>query len=141
MTPKEYLSQTYRLNELINSNIREIGRLRSLLCSLSVPADGKVDKSPAADAPFTRTVEKIIDLENDINSQIDELVCVQKEIRQVIDAVEDKDERLVLRLRYVEHCSWEEISKRMSFSLAQCHRIHRNALKNVKIIKDDTKCY
>lgn len=141
MTPKEYLSQTYRLNELINSNLREIGRLRSLLCSLSVQSDGKVDKSPAADAPFTRTVEKIIDLENDINSQIDELVCVQKEIRQVIEAVEDKDERLVLRLRYVEHCSWEEISKRMSFSLTQCHRIHRNALKNVKIIKDGTKCY
>lgn len=133
MTPKEYLSQTYRLNELINSNIREIGRLRSLLCSLSVPADGKVDKSPAADAPFTRTVEKIIDLENDINSQIDEVVCVQKEIRQVIEAVEDKDECLVLRLRYVEHCSWSEIAMRMNFSEQQCHRIHKKALENVEI--------
>lgn len=142
MTPKEYLNQTYRLNELIQSNFREISRLRSLLYSLSAPsADGsKVDKTPNADAPFARTLERIIDLEKDSDAMIDELVLKQSEIRRTVDAVENMNECLILRLRYLEHCSWEEIAQKMNFSLTQCHRIHKKALENVKIPKDDTKC-
>lgn len=139
MTPKEYLNQTYRINELIQSNVREIGKLRALLYCVSTPSDGKVDKTPSSDAPFVRTLEKILELEADSDKKIDRLVTVQKEIREVIEAVEDTDERLILRLRYLEHCSWEDISKVMNFSLTQCHRIHKSALKNVKIPKDGTK--
>lgn len=36
MTPKQYLRQAYRLNELINSHIREVEQLR--LLSTSVPS-------------------------------------------------------------------------------------------------------
>ena len=38
MTAKEYLSQAYRLDQRINSNIEEISRLREMVCSISSPS-------------------------------------------------------------------------------------------------------
>ncbi len=132
MTAKEYLSRGYRINDLIDSEVRELSRLRERMTSLSSPGFGeKVSSGNAGDASYTRTVEKIIALESKIDSEIDELVSVQAEIREVINKVPNKDERLLLRLRYVEYLKWDKIAKKMNFSETQVHRKHRNALKKI----------
>ena len=38
MTAKEYLSQAYRLDQRIDSNIAEITRLREMACGISSPS-------------------------------------------------------------------------------------------------------
>ena len=38
MTAKEYLSQAYRLDKRIDSNIAEITRLREMACGISSPS-------------------------------------------------------------------------------------------------------
>ncbi len=142
MTAKEFLSRGYRINDLIDSEVRELSRLRERMTSLSSPGFGeKVSSGNAGDASYTRTVEKIIALESKIDSEIDELVSVQAEIREVIGKVQDRDERLLLRLRYVEYLKWAQISARMNFSIKQCRRIHSKALINIgTYLKDVPKC-
>lgn len=136
MTAKEYLNRTYRLNELIQSNVRELSRLRSMIGSLGSPgADGAPGSPNVGNAAYTRLIEKIALLEEKINVQIDEMVSVQAEIREVINAVEDRDERLLLRLRYIEHRSWSRIAEEMRYSEKQCYRLHKSALENVEIPK------
>ena len=70
MTAKEYLHQAYRLDHKINSDIEELGRLREMAASISAPQLGdKVQTSRNTDAPFVRSIEKIIELENKIKEQ------------------------------------------------------------------------
>ena len=141
MTAKEYLNRTYRIDELIKSNLRELDRLRGMIGSLGSPgADGAPGSPNVGNASYTRLVEKIVLLEEKINTQIDEMVSVQAEVRAVINAVENRDERLLLRLRYIEHCSWGKIAKEMKYSEKQCCRIHKKALEKVEIPKDVRKC-
>ena len=61
MTAKEYLSQAYRLDQRIDSNIAEITRLREMACGISSPSwEEKVQTSRNTDAPFVRCLEKIL---------------------------------------------------------------------------------
>ena len=61
------------------------------------------------DAPFVRSVFKIMELEDKINAEIDNLVELKKQIRSVIDEVANTDERMVLRYRYIHNLTWEQI--------------------------------
>ena len=87
MTAKEYLSQAYRLDQRINSNIEEVTMLREMASSISSPSWGeKVQTSRSTEAPFVRSLEKIMDLEDTINKEIDTLVCLKKQIPLLMTA-------------------------------------------------------
>lgn len=108
MTAKEYLHQAYRLDHKINSDIEELQKLREMSCSISSPQLGdRVQSSRSQEAPFVRCVEKILDLEKKINEEIDLFVDLKKEIRSVIERVENTDEQMVLRYRYIHNLTWE----------------------------------
>ena len=110
MTAKEYLSQAYRLDQRIDSNIAEITRLREMACGISSPSwEEKVQTSRNTDAPFVRCLEKIIDLEKVVNSEIDTLVDLKRQIRTTVDTVANVNERMVLRYRYIHNMTWEQI--------------------------------
>jgi len=135
MTAIHYLRLAYRLNELINSDLEELAQLKALSTSISSPnLSGMPPSSTRNTEPsFVKCINKIVDLEKIINDEIDRFVELKKEIREVINNVPDPDERLVLRLRYIEFLKWEAVASNMGLSLKQVHRIHASALMNVKI--------
>ena len=132
MTAKQYLSQAYRLNERINSDLSELDRLRDLATSLSgVNYDGvRVSKTRSTEAPFEKTICKIIDAEKKINAEIDRLVDLKAEISEAISQLANVDEQLLLRFRYINNYGWEKIAVLMSVSMRTVHRIHASALRN-----------
>ena len=140
MTPKQYLRQAYRLNELINSDLEELAQLKALSTSISSPNLSGMPHSASRsnEAPFAKCIAKIIDLEAIINAEIDRFVDLKKDIREAINTVKDQNERLVLKLRYIEFLKWELVASKMDLSLKQVHRIHGNALQNIKIPYSDT---
>ncbi len=132
MTAKEYLRQAYRLDLKINSDIEEVARLRDMAASITGPALGdRVQTSKSGDAPFVRSVEKILMLEEKINGEIDTLVDLKEQMRGVIEAVPDTDERMVLRYRYVHNLTWEQIGNEMNADARTIRRWHGNALLHV----------
>lgn len=129
MTIRDYLSQAYRLDQKIDSNIREVSTLRKMMGSISSPVLGdKVQTSRPAEAPFVRSIEKIMLLEEKINAEIDLLVDLKEQIRGVIAAVPDTDERMVLSYRYVHNLTWEQISDELNESVSTVKRRHKSAL-------------
>lgn len=135
MTAKEYLYQAYRLDELIKSYQRELASLKELSLSIGSQDTSKDAVSVSKDnsASFTRIVDKIADLEAKINNEIEHYISVKNEIHSVIEAVEDNDEKLCLRYRYVEFMTWEQIADKMHYSVMQVTRIHGHALQLIKI--------
>lgn len=129
MTIKEYLHQAYRLDHKINSDIEELKRLREMSGSISSPQLGdRVQTSRSTDAPFVRSVEKIMLLEQRIDSEIDTLVDLKEQMRGVIAAVQDTDEQMVLRYRYIHNMTWEEIGDELNADKSTVRRWHGAAL-------------
>lgn len=140
MTAKQYLRQAYRLNDLINSDLAELEQLKVLSTSVSSPNLSGMPSSGTRkqDAPFVNAVMKIIELEKVIDAEIDRFVDLKKEIRDVINKVPDNNQKLVLKLRYIQFLKWESVAAEMDLSLKQVHRIHNEALKNVKLPYTET---
>lgn len=135
MQAKQYLKQAYRLNELIQCNKQELDDLH--LLSSSIPgidySKDKVQTNSSGDASYTNIVAKIIDLENAIKADIEKLLSLKLEIRTVINAVQDNEERLLLKCRYLNFMSWEDVCDEMNVSMRTAHRIHAVAIANVKV--------
>lgn len=135
MTAKQYLQQAYRLNELINSDLAELEQLKVLSRSVSspnlsgTPSGGSRNTEPA----FVRAIEKIIDLEKKVNSEIDRYVDLKAEIRETINRLSDNEEKVLLRCRYINFCTWDVICEKLCVSMRTVHRIHASALQNLKV--------
>lgn len=136
MKAKEFLRQAYRLNELINSDLEELQNLRDLSRSVSSPVlEEKVNGTKSTDPPFVRYVGKIVDLEKQIQQEVDCLIKLKTDIREAINQMEDVDEKLLLRYRYINFLNWEEICVNLNVSMRTVHRLHSSALQHLKVPK------
>ena len=52
------------------------------------------------------------------------------EINAAIESMENPEERLLLKYRYLKNESWEDISYELNVSYRTVHRIHASALNN-----------
>ena len=134
MTAKEYLNQARHLDALINCRLREIDYWRDLSSSISGSNfEPHYNPNKPTEAPFVRCLEKIDAIQRDVAEKIAYLVRLKGEINTAIDALEMRDEQLVLRYRYLDDCTWEEISRMLNVSLRTVHRIHSSALQHFSV--------
>ena len=135
MTAKEYLNQARHLDALINCRLREIAYWRDLSSSVSGMKFDGMPHSPnrPSEAPFVRCLDKIDEIQRDVEKKVAYLVRLKEEINTAIDKLENRDEQLVLRYRYLDNCTWKEISRMLNVSLRTVHRIHGSALQNFSV--------
>lgn len=135
MTAKEYLNQARHLDALINCRLREIDYWKDLSSGVSGMRFDGMPHSPnrPTEAPFVRCLEKIDEIQRSVEEKITYLVRLKEEINTAIDKLENRDEQLVLRYRYLDDCTWEEISRMLNVSLRTVHRIHESALQNFSV--------
>lgn len=93
----------------------------------------RVMTSRSNDAPFVRCLDKIMVLEDKIHTEVTKFVSLKEQIREVIDAVTDTDERMVLRYRYVHNMTWEQIGDKLHADRTTVYRWHNNAVRHVTL--------
>ena len=137
MIAKEYLKQTDRLVKQIELMNQELVQLKLMSESIQAVQYGErvVSGTKSQDAPFVRCLIKISDLEEKIKKKNEELIQVKLEISDVINELEDIDERILLLARYVNRSSWEDIYETLHRSKSAVHRLHSSALRNLKVPK------
>lgn len=132
MKAKDYLNQAYRLDQRINANIAEVQRLRLMSESISSPSWGeKVSGTRSTDPPFVKSLMKIMDLEQQIDAEVAKLIELKAQIREVIDAVPDTDEQMVLRYRCLLNYSFERIGDLMCYGKTTAWSWYNKALSHV----------
>ena len=133
MTSKEYLQQGYRIDQRINSKIAQVTNLREL----ATKATATLSDMPGNASPNTHRMEdiivKMVDLENEINADIDSLVDLKAEMVSVIKNVRNPELQTLLELRYLCFRTWEQIADELGYSIESIYRLHREALKNIKM--------
>lgn len=134
MTAKEYLNQARHLDALIHCRLREIDYWRDLSSSVSGSRfEEHLNPNRPTEAPFVRCLEKIDEIQRCVEEKVAYLVELKEEINAAIDKLEDRDEQLLLRYRYLDNFTWEEISHMLNVSLRSVHRIHSMALQHFSV--------
>ena len=140
MSPKEYLSQAYRIDQRINSKLEQVTSLREL----SIKATSTLSDMPKSATRNIHSMEgiitKMIDLEAEINQDIDTLVDLKREIVGFIKQICNPEYQTLLELRYLCFKTWEQVAVEMNYDLRYIHKLHSRALKVCEInFKEDTK--
>lgn len=135
MTAKEYLNQARHLEAFINCRLREIDYWKDLLSSVSGTRFDGMPHSPnrPTEAPFVRCIEKIDEIQRNVEEKVAQLIRLRDEINTRIDMLESYEEQVLIRYRYIDGCTWEEIGHMLNVSLRTVHRIHGSALQNFSV--------
>lgn len=135
MTAKEFLRQAYRLDVRIGSDMMELEELRELSTGIGSPGfEQSYNPNRPKEAPFAKALERVHDMEERISAEIESLTLKKEEIRSVIDEVEDFDQQMLLRYRYLHRCSWDEICEKMHYSTRWLHILHGKGLSAVDAV-------
>ena len=117
MTAKDFLSQAHSIDKRINSKLEQVESLRNL----AEKATSTLSDIPPSGSRNLHRIEdiitKIVDLENEINTDIDCLVDLKREIVTAIKRVGNSDLQMLLELRYLCFKTWEEISVTLNWSI------------------------
>lgn len=136
MTAKEYLQQLHKADVVINQRIREKADLRARLSSIGSfdHSKGRVQTSLPEDAGYEKQVERIIDLENEIDSRIKEYFNLKHKVIGQLHDLNDTDQIKILYKRYVLGEKFEQIAVDLNFSIRNVYKIHGYGLQEFQKI-------
>ncbi len=135
MTSKEFLDQGYRIDVMINAKIEQMAALRSLLTKLNTNVSDMPKNPNKGGSKVEDTVVKILTLEEEINKDVERLVGIKDAIMKAINEVPDKQERMLLTLRYINFKTWEDIAYELNCTVRYVHIIHSRALGPIRVPK------
>lgn len=140
MNAKEYLSQVYWLNRIINNKLEQKEELEAMAERTTVDfTKEKVSGGVGTTSPMEDATVKLIDLSHEINDDIDELIDLKKEIQETINKVGDYRHKAILEMRYINNKSWADIIKTLGYDRSTVFRSHKKALDKVdEILKNAT---
>lgn len=127
MTAKEYLRSIKYLDSAINAKQSELDRLKRDMCSIKgITYDG--DKVQGGIIDSMKIVDKIIELNNVINAEIDKLVDLKAEAHSKIEKVCNKKFISLLTDIYINGYTLEQVAEKTDKTYMTICRWHGQAL-------------
>lgn len=127
-----------RRYKAIKTEIRQIeDRLAEVEGSLYDPKGQQLTGMPfppsriGSGSAQEQLADKTMELRSRYREKLQELAAEQLAIEAAIESLEPT-QRMLLRHRYIEGLTWEEVCVKMSYSWMQVHRIHSNALQRLQ---------
>ena len=127
MLPKEYLQQYKVLDCYINSQVEELEKWKSLATKVTPTYSDMPRGSGGADR-IQSAVEKICEIHHRLDESIDRFVNLRSDIQRKIDAIDDQSLRMILKYRYIDGTTFEQIGLNMNYSYVHICRLHTQAL-------------
>lgn len=125
-----------RLNEYkwIKQNIENLENrlleLDTMLQSVTNPTDSERVQTSLDPDKWTSLIQKRMEIEDLINAEIHNGYVKMDQIEKIITKLPER-EKLLMRLRYIDCLTWEEIAVSMNYTWQHMHRIHAQCLKDV----------
>ena len=126
MDTKTYLNQIIVMDEIIQNRLSDIHNLRLMASGIGCGIENeRVQTSTNGDA-FTRLIDKIVDMEREVDESIDKRLDI---IRQ-IETMNNAEERKILNRIFVKGQRFDKIAEEMNYSKRQIIRKYKKAMKN-----------
>lgn len=127
-----YLSRYWRLNERIDRLLEEQRRWRERALKIT-PTLSQAPGGSESGSPIERPMDKVLEIDEKINQEIDELKTVRQEIRAALNQLEDENLKLLMEYRYIDGLTWEQIAEKMDYSRQWVTSLHGTALQKIKL--------
>ena len=132
MNAKDFMMRGINLERRVETIKYQIEHYRTLLNDCSVTYSDS-PKSTASNYKLEECTQKIMDLQAELCEAMADLVDVTCEISRAIQKIENYDYQDLLVMRYVLGKPWEDIAEDMKYSEQHIHRLHGEALRELKI--------
>lgn len=106
-------------------------RLADIEATLYYPKIQRLTGMPAAPSggnAMEDMAAQHIELQQKYQAQLDRLAAEQLAIEQTIAVLEEPTARMLMRYRYLDGLTWEEVCVKLTYSWRQTHRLHARAL-------------
>lgn len=136
----QFLKRYKSIDRRIDLKCEELSRWRARATKIT-PVYSEMPKGGQSCDKVQTTVEKIVEIETDIDFEIDELMAVKKEVMAAINSVRDPVLCHLLELRYIRDKKWEQIAVEMNYDYRWVLKLHGKALNLVNApLKDTLSC-
>ena len=136
-----YLSRYRRLNQRIDRLLEEQSRWRERALKIT-PTLSQAPGGGGNGSPIERPMDKVLEIDVEINREIDEMQIARKEIRETLNQLEDENLKLLMEYRYIDGMTWEQIAVKMHYGFQWVCKLHGRALNRLRIkeaIESDTQ--
>lgn len=127
---KKYLNEIRYIDKNINYRQEQLENLKASF--LGSPAYSKHKVQTSRTGRIDDRYVKYLELSDSINEQINELWDLKQKVDSEIERLDDRDEVLVLKYRYILNKQWKEIAALIACSERHVLKIHGNALLSFK---------
>ena len=139
MTAKEYLSQGYRLEQIIKLIKMDIEYWQDLASSVSSPGfEEHFNATRNTDAPFVKQIYKMMEYQDLLTEKLELHMNLKREMQKAIEEMSNQDERLVLEFRYIKNLTWPRIADLMYVDDSTVRRWHNKALNHFVVPENPT---
>lgn len=132
MNAKDFLMRGINLERRVETIKEQIEHYKALVNDCSVTYSDS-PKSTASNYKLEECTQKIMDLQEELCSAMADLVDVTCEIGKAIQKLDNYDYQDLLVNRYVLGKTWEKIAEDMNYGIRNVHRLHGEALREIKI--------
>jgi DNA-directed RNA polymerase specialized sigma subunit len=112
----------------------ELEELRLMSQTISSPGfEEHYNATKNTDAPYIRTLEKMLEMEEKITKEMNLLLELKQQIRDVISQVEKPEYQMALKYRYIHNLSWPRIGDLLNADETTVRRWHNKAIAKIKV--------
>lgn len=135
----DWLNRYGKLDREIDRKCEELSRWRSRAEKVTTVVTGMPGGSGAG-SQLQDAVDKIMCVEEEINTSIDELRAVREEIEAAIHTVSDETLQTLLQMRYIDGNTFEQIAVNLNYTFRHITRLHRRALQKLLVLDNFENC-
>lgn len=135
MKAKDYLLQIEKLDALIKNKLIEKQQWKDIALGITPQMSGDRVQSSGNQQKMACAVERMVDVEKELDEFVDRLIDTRNEVLSVIEQL-DRDEYDFLHLVYVQQFTLKEVASFKKYSYSWATTFHGNALKKVQKILD-----
>ena len=129
---KEYLKQVEKLDLRIKNKLIERRQWRDIALGITTNTEGERVQASGSQSKMADAIIKCVDMEAEIDSLVDELLEIKKEVIKTIERLDSATEYNILHMRYIQYKSLQEIADHYSRDYGWATTTHGRALKNVQ---------
>lgn len=131
-----FLEQVKKLDVQIMNKLIEQQQWKDIALGITANMEGERVQSSRTKSKMADAVGRCVDVEAEINSLVDKLIAVKKEVIQTIERLDSATEYNVLHMRYIQDISLQDIADKYDKDYGWVTTCHGRALKSLQKILD-----
>ena len=133
---KDYLGQVELIDSIIRNKLIEQRQWREVALGITANMGGERVQSTGRPSKMADAVDKIVDMERDIDRYVDMLIDAKKEVIQTLEQLDNPTYYNLLHLRYIQFKDLAEIAEQYNKEYGWATTTHGRALAAVQEILD-----